>query len=137
MSHTLLLDVHRTFRKTGKKIDITVSKSRIFFNVYVLLYIYTYVFLKLFSIMGYYKTLTIVPCVHRFLYRHMFLFLLGIYLGIELVGHMVTLGFPGGSDGKVSACNAGDPGSIPGSGRSPGEGNGNPRQYSCLENSMD
>ena len=45
--------------------------------------------------------------------------------------------FPGGSDGKVSACNAGDPGSIPGSGRSPGEGNGNPLQYSCLENSMD
>ena len=41
-------------------------------------------------------------------------------------------GFPGGSDGKVSACNAGDPGSIPGSGRSSGEGNGNPLQYSCL-----
>ena len=37
--------------------------------------------------------------------------------------------FPGGSDGKASACNAGDPGSIPGSGRSPGEGNGNPLQY--------
>ena len=46
-------------------------------------------------------------------------------------------GFPGGSDGKESACNAGDPGSIPGSGRSPGEGNGNPLQYSCPENSMD
>ena len=46
-------------------------------------------------------------------------------------------GFPGGSDGKVSACNVGDPGSMPGSGRSPGEGNGNPLQYSCLENSMD
>ena len=45
-------------------------------------------------------------------------------------------GFPGGSDGKVSAYNAGDPGSIPGLGRSPGEGNGNPLQYSCLENSM-
>ena len=44
---------------------------------------------------------------------------------------------PGGSDGKESACNAGDPGSIPGLGRSPGEGNGNPLQYSCLENSMD
>ena len=42
-------------------------------------------------------------------------------------------GFPGGSDGKVSACNAGDLGSIPGEGRSPGEGNGNPLQYSCLE----
>ena len=45
--------------------------------------------------------------------------------------------FPGGSDGKASACNVGDPGSIPRSGRSPGEGNGNPLQYSCLENSMD
>ena len=45
--------------------------------------------------------------------------------------------FPGGSDGKESACNAGDPGLIPGSGRSPGEGNGNPLQYSCLENLID
>ena len=42
-----------------------------------------------------------------------------------------------GSDGKESACNAGDLGSIPELGRSPGEGNGNPLQYSCLENSMD
>ena len=46
-------------------------------------------------------------------------------------------GLPGGSGGKVSTCNAGDPGSIPGSGRSPGEGNGNPLQYSFLENPMD
>ena len=46
-------------------------------------------------------------------------------------------GFPGSSDGKVSACNAGDLGSIPGLGRSPGEGHGNPLQYSCLENPMD
>ena len=49
----------------------------------------------------------------------------------------VFLGFPGGSDGKESACNVGDPGSIPGWARSPGEGNGNPLQYSCLENPMD
>ena len=47
------------------------------------------------------------------------------------------VGFPRGSDGKASACSAGDPGSIPGWGRSPGEGNGNPLQYSCLENAMD
>ena len=47
------------------------------------------------------------------------------------------LGFPGGSDGKASAWNAGDQGSIPGSGRSPGEGNGNPLQHSYLENPMD
>ena len=46
-------------------------------------------------------------------------------------------GFPGGSEVKVSACSAGDLGSIPGSGRSPGEGNGNPLQYSCLENPME
>ena len=44
---------------------------------------------------------------------------------------------PGGTDGKASACNAGDPGSIPGLGRSPREGNGNPLQYSCLENPTD
>ena len=47
------------------------------------------------------------------------------------------MGFPGGSDGKESTCNAGDLGSIPGLGRSPGEGCGNPLQYSCLDNSMD
>ena len=46
-------------------------------------------------------------------------------------------GLPYGSDGKESACNAGDLGSIPGSGRGPGEGNSNPLQYSCLENPMD
>ena len=46
-------------------------------------------------------------------------------------------GFPGGSDSKESACNAGDLGLIPGSGRSPGEGNGNTLQYSCLDNFMD
>ena len=48
-----------------------------------------------------------------------------------------NMGFPGGSDGKEYACSAGDLGSIPGSGRSPGEGNGNPLQCSCLENPMD
>ena len=47
------------------------------------------------------------------------------------------MGFPGDWDGEESAFNAADLSSIPGSGRSPGEGNGNPLQYSCLENSMD
>ena len=47
------------------------------------------------------------------------------------------MGFPGGSDGKESACNSGDPGLIPGSGRSPGEENGYSLQYSCLEKAMD
>ena len=51
-------------------------------------------------------------------------------------GTYCKLGLPGGSDGKESTCSAGDLGSVPGSGRSPGEGNGNPLQYSCLENSM-
>ena len=50
---------------------------------------------------------------------------------------LLTEGFPGGSDSKESACNAGDPGSIPGWGRPLGEGNGHPFQYFCLENSMD
>ena len=50
---------------------------------------------------------------------------------------MIELGFPGGSDDKESVCNVGDLGSIPGSGRSPGEGNGSPLQYSSLENPMD
>ena len=54
-----------------------------------------------------------------------------------LAASLVAHGFPGGSDSKESACNVGDLGSIPGSGRSPGEGNGNPLQYSCLENPMD
>ena len=49
----------------------------------------------------------------------------------------VVLCFPGSSYGKESTCNAGDPGLIPGSGRSPGEGPGNPLQYSCLENPLD
>ena len=51
--------------------------------------------------------------------------------------HPMVGNFPGGSDSKASAFNARDPGLIPGSGRSPGEGNGNPLQYSCLENPMD
>ena len=51
--------------------------------------------------------------------------------------HTIERDFPRSSFGKESACNAGELGLIPGSGRSPGEGNGNPLQYSCLENPMD
>ena len=65
-------------------------------------------------------------------------------MGLQRVRHKSTKmsignsrGFPGDSDGKEPACNAGDPGLIPGSGRSPGEGNVYPLQYSWLENSMD
>ena len=57
---------------------------------------------------------------------------IGIFIDITL-----NLGFPGGSDSKDSACNSRDPGSIPGFGRSPGEGHGNLLQYFCLENSID
>ena len=71
----------------------------------------------------------------------MFLFLFDRYIGVESLGHRVgicsTLGFCGGSVGKESACNSGDMGSIPGLGRSPEEGNGNPLQDYCLENPMD
>ena len=53
------------------------------------------------------------------------------------IKYSCVLGFPGGSEVKASACNLGDLGSIPGWGRFPGEGNGNPLEYSCLENPMD
>ena len=49
----------------------------------------------------------------------------------------LVVSFPGGSDGKACAYSVGDPSSVPGSGRSPGEGDGSPLQYSCLENPMD
>ena len=61
-----------------------------------------------------------------------------MYVLIYCIGvNILYWDFPGGSDGKVSAYNVGDLGSIPGLGRSPGEGNGNPLQDSCLENPMD
>ena len=67
-----------------------------------------------------------VVCDTKTVSWHLFIVLL--YLNLD---------FPGGSDGKASVYNAGDPGSIPGSGRSPGEGNGNLLRYYCLENPMD
>ena len=66
-----------------------------------------------------------------------------VILILNNVTHILPLfyakdrGLPGGSSGKESACNAGDQGSVSGLGRSPGEGNGYPLQYSCLENSTD
>ena len=60
----------------------------------------------------------------------------GFLDGLSTSHLIVHLGFPSGSEGKASAHNAGDLGLIPGSGRSPGEGNGNPLQYSCLENNF-
>ena len=58
-------------------------------------------------------------------------------LSLESICHFLCMGVPGGSEVKASACNVGDLGSISGSGRSPGDGNGNPLQYSCLVNPMD
>ena len=61
-------------------------------------------------------------------------------VGVELSGKVClfeSTDFPDSSDGKASAYNSGDPGSIPGFGRSPGGGNGNALQYSCLENPVD
>ena len=60
-----------------------------------------------------------------------------IYMCMYIHMILYMLDFPGGSDGKASAYNVGDPGLIPGLGISSGEGNGNPLQYSCLENPMD
>ena len=60
-----------------------------------------------------------------------------MYIYIKLSFFLPNKMSPGGSDGKESACNIGDPCSIPGSRRSPGEGNGNPLQCSCLGNPMD
>ena len=59
-----------------------------------------------------------------------------LILSLSLLYYSIGLYSPGGSDGKESACSVGDLGSIPESGRSSGEGNGNPLQYSCLENPM-
>ena len=71
-------------------------------------------------------------------------YILNFFISTGVVSHspnfrvlMEFMDFPGDSNGKESACSVGDPGSIPGSGRSPGEGNGYPLQYFCLENSMD
>ena len=66
--------------------------------------------------------------------QHAGSYLHDIYIALVII---TSLGFRGGSEGKASACNARDSGSIPGSGRSPEEENGNPLQYSCLENLMD
>ena len=67
----------------------------------------------------------------------MCIYILHLYFYIFVYTLFFFLLFSGGSVGEVSACSTGDRDSIPGSGRFPGEGNGNPLQYSCLENSMD
>ena len=71
--------------------------------------------------------------IHVYTHTHTPSFLLWFITGYWILFPVLS-GFPGGSDGKASACNVRDPALIPGWGRSPGEGNGNPLQYSCLEN---
>ena len=75
------------------------------------------------------KIYNVLIIIYTILLTFQFLSYINIFLNQE--------GFPGDSDGKESAYSAGDSGSNPGSGKSPGEGNGNPLQSSCLENSMD
>ena len=73
-------------------------------------------------------------CKEKFI-QQIFSILIPVCFKVLLLwASLLVLGFPGGSDGKESACNAGDSGSIPGLGKSPGEGNDKPFQYSCLEN---
>ena len=78
--------------------------------------------------------LSVNTCMHTHIHTntHMFFHLFILYIYMK-----VPAGFPGGSEGKASAYDAGDPGLILGLGRSPGEGNSNPLQYSCPENPMD
>ena len=74
---------------------------------------------------------------HTVVENLLFMHILYEWLHHSKLLHLTSIvAFPGGSDSKAPACSAGDPCSIPGLGRSPGEGNGNPVQYSCLENSM-
>ena len=80
---------------------------------------------------------THIPHIHTYL---PYVYIYKLYICLYIYTHIymcMVMDFPGGSEVKASASNVGDPGSIPGSGRSPGEGNGNPLQYSCLENPMD
>ena len=79
----------------------------------------------------------LLPAFFKFLQKHIQVSRFIDWLSWDVFNDVNFVGFPGGSDGKVSACNVRDPCLIPGWGRSPAEGNGNPLQYSCLENSMD
>ena len=86
---------------------------------------------------------TSLICTFYFLFFFNYWFILDLQYCVSFryttkgINYTSIQGFPGGSEVKMSACNVGDLGLIPGSGRSTGEGNGNPLQYSCLENPMD
>ena len=82
-------------------------------------------------------TETVNVCIHEVLDPERATSPVSIFSWLSENSPPYMMGFPGGSDGKESACNAGDPGSSPGLGRSPGEGHGNPLQDSSLENPVD
>ena len=85
-----------------------------------------------------YKTNSLSDLENRLIVTEVEIWVVGINQGVGInIYAQYSMDFPGGSDDKASAYNVGDLDSIPGSGRSPGEGNGNPLQYSCLENPMD
>ena len=85
-----------------------------------------------------YILLYIVLCIVYNIIYVIYIYVWGSLVSqLYYISYYIRLGLPGGKMVKASAYNAGDPGSIPGLGRSPGEGNGNPLQYSCLENPMD
>ena len=77
--------------------------------------------------------------ISPFLIKHnrLVMWITAFFVQIKFVNFNLVMSFPCSSVGKESACSAGDPGSIPGLGRSPGEGNGNPLQYPCLDNPAD
>ena len=79
----------------------------------------------------------VYACICVYALLHVVCTSVGCFIHLFHTCLLSTKSFPGGSDSKESVCEVGDLGSIPGLGRSPGEENGNPRQYSCLENSMD
>ena len=115
------------YRHRGHMHSLTVYK----FYSSLSLWIYTDIFIFLLAHSLHTHT-------HTHTHTHMTARLMGQLMDISFwLLTLLSLGFPGGLDGKESAWNAGDPGSIPGLGKSPGEGNGYQLQYSCLENHMD
>ena len=123
---------------SGVPLPSPILVNTYWYFIIVLLYIYLIsnmtIYYFIYSIVNPYSSLCPILCFIGFCFSYW-------YVGV-LERSSVEYNFPlpihlGGSDGKASAYNAGDPGSIPGSGRSSGEGNGNPLKYSCLENPMD
>ena len=102
-----------------KTLETSQNRKKNKTNKYIYIYIYIYIY-----------THTHIHASKHGEFNYSFIFSNFIFVNC-------LLEFPWGSDGKASACNLGDQGSIPGSGRSSGEGNGNPLQYSCLGNPTD